>query len=758
MGKAAGRCCGIGQDVSLPNDNHIAAKRPQQGIGFMHRYTHTPVVSSSMFLKKNLAIAIAASVFSAAPSFAETTTVTGDTEVSELSTVIVTGEKIARSEEKTLSSVEVVTADELREHGDQNMQDVMAHTPGVTTQSGNENWGIRGVPVSGFDEQGAATMNGAISVFVDGAVQPHRLATLNPLGLWDVEQVEIFRGAQSTTQGRNSLAGAVVLNTNDPVFRSEAAVQANVGKYGEQGASALANGVLVDGKVAGRIAVDYQTEDGYFRNETLDNDANPMKSVNARGKLRIQPTDKLDVLLTLARTELSEGTNGVHAEEGRPEYFSIYQNSEEEDQIDQNTAIAEITYALSNAWTLTSLTAATQTEYRSVLDYDQGPESMNEVLREHEQQLASQEFRMAYEADRFTGFVGVYFGTHTNDIDDRLKFDEVDVVEFGLEDPIGLKVDGDVNIENQAIFGEANWEFVDRWQLISGLRYDRETNDTEVDYFDPLGFATVSHAEQEQTFNELLPKLGISHELTENQLLGLVWQRGYRGGGVDLSISTGHHPYDPEYTDTIELSWRGAWLDKKLRTSANLYHTDWKDQQVEVSDANGIGTIVNASKARMQGLEFSTDYQLSRSLRFMLGAAYNKAEYVDFTYRFVDWDVEELRGQDLSGQRFPFAPEYKVTVGGLYTFASGLQVGADVTHQADSVTLATNDAGEITERPNDSATLVNLNADYLMTDNLSLRGYVKNALDKKYIVNNQGDDMLDVGAPRTLGMAARYDF
>lgn len=724
----------------------------------MHRFTLTPGVSSSKFLKKRLTIAIATSALVATPSFADTTTGAGDPEVSELSTVVVTGEKIARSEEKTLSSVEVVTADEIRERGVQDMQDVMAQTPGVTSQSGNENWGIRGVPVSGFDEQGAVTMNGAVSVFVDGAVQPHRMATLNPLGLWDVEQAEIFRGAQSTTQGRNSLAGAVVLNTKDPVFRSEAAVQANVGKYGEQGASALANEVLVDGKVAGRVAVDYQTQDGYIRNETLDNDANPMKSVNARGKLRIQPTDKLDVLLTLAHTEMSEGTNGVNAEEGRPEYFSIYQNSEEEDEIDQNTAIAEVTYALTDAWTLTSLTAATQAEYRSVLDYDQGPESEREALREHEQQLASQEFRMAYEADRFTGFIGAYFGTHTNDINDRLKFDDVDVVEFGLEDPIGLRVDGDVSIENQAIFGEANWEFVDRWQLISGLRYDRETNETEVDYFDPLGFATVPHAEEEQTFNELLPKLGISHELTENQLLGLVWQRGYRGGGVDLSISTGHHPYDPEYTDTIELSWRGAWLDKKLRTSANVYHTDWKDQQVEVSDANGIGTVVNASKARMQGLEFSADYQLNRSLQMFLGAAYNKAEYVDFTYQFVNWDTEELVGQDLSGQRFPSAPKYKVTIGGLYTFANGLQLGTDITHQAESVTLVTNDAGEIIERPNDSVTLVNLNADYLVTDNLSLRGYVKNVSDKRYIVNNQGDEMLDVGAPRTLGMAARYDF
>ena len=65
----------------------------------------------------------------------------------ELDSVMVTGEKINRTLEQTQSSVVVETAEDLRTHGDKNLVDVFARTPGVFTQAGNENWGIRGVPV-----------------------------------------------------------------------------------------------------------------------------------------------------------------------------------------------------------------------------------------------------------------------------------------------------------------------------------------------------------------------------------------------------------------------------------------------------------------------------------------------------------------------------------------------------------------------------------------------------------------------------------
>tara|TARA_Y100000748_G_scaffold121028_1_gene101693 strand:+ start:2816 stop:4897 length:2082 start_codon:yes stop_codon:yes gene_type:complete len=658
-----------------------------------------------------------------------------------LDSIVVTGEKIERTAERTLSSVAVVTADDLRDHGDVDLQSVFERTPGVYAQSGNENWGIRGIPVTGFDDQGPAAMNGAVSVYLDDALQVNRLLTLNPLSLWDMEQVEIYRGAQSTTQGRNSLAGAIVMQTRNPHFDPEFAVRGNVGKYGEQGASALANGALVDGVVAGRIAVDYQTQDGYIDNATLNKDANLLRSSNLRGKLLILPSDEAELLLTLARTEQRSGVNAVAATAGKPDYFNLYENTETHNTLEQTTATARLDYDLSDSLVLTSVTSGTWSEYHSILDFDRQPTVTQTSPRHHEQSLASQELRLGYSSDQLDGLVGLYLGRSNGKIDDQL-------VNNGT---VLLDQQGDTTINSQALFTEVNWRFVEDWELISGLRWDHEKNHTEIVYpVDALGIATDPVADEKLSSSVLLPKVGISHDLSETQLIGLTWQRGYRSGGVNVRTRAAHDSYDPEFTSTFELAWRASWLDRRLRTSANLYHTDWKDQQVSFLNlSDNTVQVANAASSRMVGLELSAEYLLNAQWLLSAGFAYNDTKYEDFV----------RDGVDLSGREFVFAPKTMANLGANYTFGNGLMLGVDTVYQGKSISnFNTNAALEVTgERHNDSVVLVNLNAEYPVGD-LTLTGYVRNLFDERYITNNQSDNLLDVGAPMTLGVAARYSF
>lgn len=129
--------------------------------------------------------------------------------------LLVTGEKLTRRVGKTFSSVRVVTGDDADEQDLLNIYDVLDRTPNVVIDGNRTTFSIRGVDAFNVSGSGEGPM---ASVYVDGATLPRLALASGPLDIFDVAQVEIFRGSQSTIQGRNSLAGAVIISTADPSF------------------------------------------------------------------------------------------------------------------------------------------------------------------------------------------------------------------------------------------------------------------------------------------------------------------------------------------------------------------------------------------------------------------------------------------------------------------------------------------------------------------------------------------------------------
>jgi len=657
--------------------------------------------------------------------------------VDTLPEVTVQGEKITRKLSETYSSVAVATAQDIRTHGDQSLSDIMARTPGVYTQSRNETWGIRGVPVTGFDDQGPLSLNNAVSVFVDGALQTSSMVTMSPLSSWDMKQVEVYRGAQSTVQGRNALAGAVIMQTNDPEFKNALTLQGNLGNYYQQGGALAANAVLVPEVLAGRFALNVQNEDGYIRNSFLGNNADPRRSINARGKLLLLAGEKTEALLTLAHTDYHAGSNGVTQLNNQPQYYRLNQNTDAFDAVQQNEATLKLTYQLNQPWLLTSITSGTNASYQSLLDFDQRSNASQEADRHHQTRLFSQEFRATYQGDTIKAHAGVYYGYSRVKFNDGLRI-------VGVGDV--LQANGSSQIRNQAIFGEINWDLDQHWQAIAGLRYDHEKNQAKVDYpLDLLAFSPVTQADEQKSFGALLPKAGVNYIWSPTQRTGFVVQRGYRGGGVNMRVPSDHRPYDAEFTTTYEFSYRGSWPEYGLKTFANLYYTDWKNQQVRQYDAPTDSLYVsNAARSRMRGLEVSTEYVINSEWQMIAGAAYNHTEYLDF----INSD-----GLNMRGKQFTMAPRTKVNLGVNYHLGNQWLFNVDTVYQDSSPSVYL-----LTEtRRNDSVVLVNANASYRLNPRTTLNAFVRNLFDREYITNNSTGNVLDVGAPRLFGVALKLE-
>ena len=159
-----------------------------------------------MLFPSRFRLSAVAVALSCSPAFAQTT---ADISAErQIETITVRGEKTDRSIQDTTSSVAVTTALKIEQENLQSLDDILNRTANVSAMYGSRGFTIRGIA----DEAGAS--NPLATIYLDGAALPSQIADAGPTDLWDIAQVEVMRGPQSTIQGENALAGAIVMVYN----------------------------------------------------------------------------------------------------------------------------------------------------------------------------------------------------------------------------------------------------------------------------------------------------------------------------------------------------------------------------------------------------------------------------------------------------------------------------------------------------------------------------------------------------------------
>ncbi|MEM6649271.1 MAG: TonB-dependent receptor plug domain-containing protein, partial [Pseudomonadota bacterium] len=205
-------------------------------------------------------------------------------------TIVVTGEKVFRSVQETTTSVDVVTSDEIDNLNIIDLEDALRRVGNagfVTTGNGrNEQFTLRGVQSQGIT---GGTNTPVATLYIDGAVVPNQAAGAAISNAWDVAQIEVLRGAQSTVQGRNSLIGSIVVNTVDPTNDPDFDAQVRYGEYGTYDISAAGGGALVEDQLLIRLSGQYSESEGFVERPDGSN-ADEEETTLLRGKLLFMPT------------------------------------------------------------------------------------------------------------------------------------------------------------------------------------------------------------------------------------------------------------------------------------------------------------------------------------------------------------------------------------------------------------------------------------------------------------------------------------
>jgi outer membrane receptor protein involved in Fe transport len=444
----------------------------------------------------------------------------------------------------------------------------------------------------------------------------------------------------------------------------------------------MVSGPLAD-SLDGRIALRQYQDDGFQENVFLDRKStNERDEISVRGRLLWDPTDTLELGLSLGYVEVDNGYDAFSLDNDRRT------RSDEPGRDAQESALGAITayWRLSDGVRLEGSLGHAQSDIEYAYDEDwtyvgfhpDGYSSTDAYMRDRDtttvdMRLLSTEAGRLF-SDTTDWVVGVY-GLHQ----------QVDFTREYTFFPAPFTSEFEIN--RIALYGEITSDIGDRARVTVGLRGERH----ESDYSDSGG---VSFDPRDDLWGG---RLVFEGDLTDGSFIYASAARGYKAGGFNPSNSLDPElrQFDPETLWNFELGLKGRWLADRLNGRFALFYMLRDDVQIGTSitrlrpdgSSEFIQLIDNAAEGTNWGIEAELTYLVTDNLTLFGNLGLLRTKFEDYV---------NSSGEDLDGEDQAHAPGYQFFVGAEYRISPGfyarLEVeGKDAFYYSDSRRFADNE-------------------------------------------------------------------
>ncbi|MEL7033327.1 MAG: TonB-dependent siderophore receptor [Pseudomonadota bacterium] len=643
-------------------------------------------------------------------------------------------------------SLSIITADQILQQGFDSISDIISYTPGVTASQGE-------------GHRDAVVFRGVRSTadfFIDGVrddVQYYR-------PLYNLEQVEVLRGANALLFGRGGTGGLINRVTkkadlNEPFT----GYQASVDSFGAFGAQIDSN-FVVSHTAAIRINAMYESLENH--RDFYDGDR---IGLNPTAKIALSPDTTLDLSYEYINHErfidrgIPTGANGEPVEAFEDIVFG---------DADLNTTELEahllrgvVQHKFSD--TLKGRVSASYSDYDKLYNnfyassFDQAADPSRVGIDGYIDTTQRQSFTLTADliGEFETGAIGHTFVAGAEYIDtsnDNDRFNafwsgSADDVEFFLIDrPLNFRGGTGVNFDGVATANDFTADLNDRSEaevevlsvyvndqievneyvdIVVGLRFD--SFDFSVDVVDPVLFdtGTVSIASRSSTDDRVSPRAGLIFKPQENVSLYASYSESFlpRSGEQFATISGGD-PFDPDIFETAEIGVKWDFVPRMSFTAAYF-----QNEQTRADRDDTTGENFEVRGLEIEGFELQLQGNVTE--QFFVTAGYS---YLD--------------GETDNGAEIPRElPENTFSVWGAYQVTNQLGFGLGATYQDESF-ITDFDIGDTGTHPTlPSYTRIDAAAYYDISDDLRIQLNVENLTDELYFPTSHSTHQATVGAP-----------
>jgi iron complex outermembrane receptor protein len=528
--------------------------------------------------------------------------------------VVVTARYREETAQESPTSVTAFNSVMLEEMTAQDLRDVGPASPNVHIQPVVTFPNSAAVHMRGMGSQGIESTNELrTGISVNGVFTSRPIATL--IDLFDMQTVEVLRGPQGTTFGKNSLAGGLALTTKRPDGSVDYEAEITGGNHGRADFRGAVEFPIIEDKLSARVSTLFQNYDGHFKNRANGKDLGGEDIKTVRATLVWTPTDTIEATLIGSwLKERSDAPGGDDASDpgqllpflfgpfgpfnsgwlGEPDDgdFTVGRDALEFHNTDQYSITGILDWDIGD-FTLTSVTGYIDTDDFIASDFDQTELPFFPTFRDQVHEQFSQEVRLQSDFSSRSDALGnlelvlglFYFEQEHEMVQSFPTLGNPSSADYAHQD-------GD----SKAVFGQAIYAINDDLNLTFGIRYTDESKDfernpgalfgTQITADDPDSVPSISEQAAlpasvvaDLDSDNVSVKVGLDYHFTDDIMGFATFSQGFKGGefGARANSALTVGPTDDETADSFEVGVKSELMDGRLRLNATFFYTNYED-------------------------------------------------------------------------------------------------------------------------------------------------------------------------------------
>lgn len=485
----------------------------------------------------------------------------------------------------------------------------------------------------------------------------------------DIDRLEILRGPQGTSYGRNTMGGLIKVYTKEPTESRSSKVSVSGGNYSFLRADA-SHAQSIGKNTSAAVSAFIGHSGGYFDNVLLNDKVDQDDYFGGRVKLNHNATDRLRLQFTSSFEHSNQGGYpyaqiDLKSGEVFPVKYDFYSSYKRD--IMSNALVVDFA---TQKLMFQSVTSHQYLKDDQNIDQDFTELAVVSVNQNTYQNSFSQEFTLKNKpGHKFSWIVGA-FGF--------LQFMQDNVgVTYSTDAAVAKKKPGEMSVKNYdnaiagaALFGETsiNNLLTKGLTFTAGLRLDFEeaSQDYLFNTFMPADNGTLVQKLMDDSrglvnYTELMPKASLAYNINSNISSYATVAKGYKTGGFNTTFEREEdRSFKPESSWNYEAGVKTIFFNKALLTNVSAFYIDWKNQQIYQAVPSGRGSMLkNAGHSVSKGVEVELITRPFNNLSVYSSYGFTEAKFLDYQRN----DTTNYRGNYI-----PYAPGNTIQIGGDYTF------------------------------------------------------------------------------------------